>query len=214
MRTVLYRKHNKPWLVRSIIAINTAVFLLWHLFDPQWMAQNFLVSWSLLEAGRFWVLITSIFSHNMLLHLFINMFVLHSFGSVMELYLGRNRFFWLYMITGLVASLSHAATSNYFIGDPSSLALGASGAIAGVILVFAFMFPTHKILLFAIIPIPAIWGALAFIALDLWGLYEQSHGGGFPIGHGAHLGGAFSGIFYYYLVIRPLLRKESSSRYT
>jgi membrane associated rhomboid family serine protease len=45
-------------------------------------------------------------------------------------------------------------------------------------------------------------GALAFIGLDVWGLIAQAEGGGLPIGHGAHLGGAFTGILYYFLFLR------------
>ncbi len=84
-------------------------------------------------------------------------------------------------------------------------ALGASGAVAGLVLVFSLLFPKEKLLLFGIIPLPALFGALAFIALDLWGLFAQAGGGGLPIGHGAHLGGAFTGILFYFLYVRPKL---------
>jgi hypothetical protein len=57
-------------------------------------------------------------------------------------------------------------------------------------------------LLFFVVPLPAIVGALAFIGLDVWGLIAQAEGGGLPIGHGAHLGGAFAGILYYVLFLR------------
>jgi membrane associated rhomboid family serine protease len=58
--------------------------------------------------------------------------------------------------------------------------------------------------LFGIIPMPAIVGALLFVGLDLVGLFAQSEGGGLPIGHGAHLGGAATGALFYFLVVRHM----------
>jgi membrane associated rhomboid family serine protease len=75
-------------------------------------------------------------------------------------------------------------------------------------MLFALMFPRQIILLFYIIPLPAIFGALGFVALDLWGLSAQAHGGGLPIGHGAHLGGALTGAVFYFLFLRRPLRKS------
>ena len=89
-----------------------------------------------------------------------------------------------------------------------ALALGASGAIAGLVLVFSLIFPREKILLMGIIPVPALFGALAFVGLDLWGLTAQAHGGGLPIGHGAHLGGALTGMLYYVFFLRRRIRRR------
>ncbi len=161
-------------------------------------------------AGRWWTLITAVFSHNWLIHIFINMFVLSSFGSIMELVLGRRAFLRFYLVAGIVSSFVHALVSAYIVGDPGQPAVGASGAICGIILVFSLRFPREKILLFGIIPLPAIVGALAFIGLDLWGLSAQAGGGGLPIGHGAHLGGAAAGIVYYFLFVRPGLKRQAS----
>ena len=171
--------------------------------DPSFMMKNFTVSWDALEQGRPWTLLTSVFSHEMFFHIFINMFVLNSFGTILERLLGSGRFIRFYLAAGILSSLSHCVVSAYLIQDPSISAVGASGAIAGVILIFSLLFPQEKILLFGIIPIPAIFGALAFIGLDIWGLTSQTKGGGLPIGHGAHLGGAFTGILYYFLILRP-----------
>ena len=116
--------------------------------------------------------------------------------------LGRRRFLAFYLVAGIVASLTHAFVSAWILSEPGLPALGASGAIAGVILVFALMFPKERILLFGIIPIPAIWGAVAAVGLDIWGLVAQARGGGLPIGYGAHLGGAATGFIYYFLFLR------------
>jgi membrane associated rhomboid family serine protease len=204
--------YRRPVLVPLIIVINVGVFLMWgSLGDSPFMRDNFLVSWESLAQGRYWTLVTSEFSHNLFIHIFINMFVLNSFGPLLEQVLGRGRFLFFYLLAAVVASLSHSVASAFVLHQPEMPALGASGAIAGLILVFSLIFPREKILLFGIIPLPAIWGALVFVGLDLWGLVAQAEGGGLPIGHGAHLGGAFAGIVYYMFYLRPRLRRPQLS---
>lgn len=203
----------RPYVVFTLVALNVAVFLLWYLALWQggpllFMVDNFLVSWQHLAEGRFWVLVTAAFSHNLLFHLLINMFVLWSFGSLLEQLMGRAGFLSFYLVAAVVSSLAHAVTSTMILGrPPDHAALGASGAVAGLLLLFSMSFPQHRILLFGVIPMPAIVAALAFIAIDIWGLFAQYEGGGFPIGHGAHLGGAFTGIVYY-LVLRARYRRR------
>lgn len=191
--------------VNLILLVNIGVFFMWQTADEArflYMENNFAVSWSALEAGRYWTLLTSVFSHNYFFHLFINMFVLRSFGSLLEVVLGSRRFLRFYLVAGLSGSLLHCFVSRFVLYLPDQAAVGASGAIAGLILVFSLLFPKEKILLFALIPMPAILGALMFIGLDIWGLVAQAEGGGLPIGHGAHLGGAAAGIIYYMLYLR------------
>lgn len=164
------------------------------------MGMNFLVSYNALVSGRFWTLLTSVFSHNSFMHIFLNMFVLDSFGPIVVQVIGKRFFLIFYLIAGISGSLLHSLTSAYLMGEPGMNALGASGSIAGVILLFALLFPKKKILLLGIIPIGAIWGALIFVGLDLWGLMAQTKGGGLPIGHGAHLGGAMIGVITYFIL--------------
>lgn len=201
MRRFLLRK-NPPIAVPAIIAINIGVFLAWSFADgyralPEYMFNNFLVSWSALSEGRWWTLLTSAFSHNMFWHLLLNMYVLLGFGSIIEVSVGFKRFVPFYLVAGAAGSFTHAWVSEHLLGDPGLPALGASGAIAGTILLFALKYPRQGILLFGIVPIPAIVGAMLFMGLDLWGLWAQTGGGGLPIGHGAHLGGAVTGILFF-----------------
>jgi len=192
-------------VVLVFLAINTGVFVLWLILGQSpFMVENFLVSWDALAAGRSWTLLTSEFSHLWFLHFFINMYVLASFGPIVENTIGSGRFLSFYLGAAVVASLAHAGVSAFVMGRPELPALGASGAIAGVILLFSFLYPRARILLFGIIPMPALFGALMFVGLDVAGLLWQVEGGGLPIGHGAHLGGAATGALYYWLVIRRL----------
>ncbi len=184
-------------VVNIIIWTNAAVFLSWMTLDTPFMMEHFLVSASAVQAGRPWTLFTSVFSHAQLLHLFLNMFVLREFGRQLEALMGGWRFIVFYLAAGLSGSLIHCLTSTWFMGDPSIPALGASGAVSGVLTFFSLLFPTRLLLLFGLIPVPAIMAAVLFVGIDLWGLLAQAQGGGLPIGHGAHLGGALMGLLWY-----------------
>lgn len=193
-------------VVRWLLIANVGVFLLWSfpVLGASIMTENLLVSWSLLAEGRVWVLLTSVFSHNLLLHLLVNMVVLTSFGTPMEQIMGSGRFLRFFLLAGVVASIAHAATSRFLLDQPELRALGASGALAGVLMLFSFSFPKAKVLLFFFVPLPAIVAALAFVAIDVWGLIAQMGGGTLPIGHGAHLGGGAFGLAYYLVAGRDL----------
>lgn len=195
---------HRPVIVLTIIKLNIFVFFLWlllGLYNPL-MTSTFLVSWNAIEQGRFWTLLTSVFSHFMLFHLLINMYVFFGFGAMIENYLGGKRFLNFYLMAGVAGSLAHSLVSAVLLGRPELMALGASGAVSGVIMLFSVLFPHEKILLFGLIPIPAMGGALFFVGIDLWGLIAQTQGGTLPIGHGAHLGGALFGFLYYVLYLK------------
>lgn len=200
-------------VVRWLLIANVGVFLLWWfpVLDGSIMTENLLVSWSLLGEGRVWVLLTSVFSHNLLLHLLVNMVVLTSFGTPMEQIMGSGRFLRFFLLAGVAASIAHAATSRFLLDQPDLRALGASGALAGVLMLFSFSFPKAKVLLFFIIPLPAIVAALAFVAIDIWGLIAQIGGGTLPIGHGAHLGGGAFGLAYYLMAGRDVKKRRDGA---
>jgi rhomboid-like protein len=106
---------QRSFLVSAIILINIGVFIMWQRLGEgpsSYMVDNFLVSWTGLQQGRYWTLLTSVFSHESLFHIFINMFVLNSFGSLLEQVLGHWRFLAFYLVAGIVSSLSHAMVSN------------------------------------------------------------------------------------------------------
>lgn len=190
-----------------IVAINVVVFLMWlvaaHGSDLwAFLATNFLVSTHRLAQGMWWTLVTSAFSHQELWHIAINMLVLWSFGSVLERLVGWRVFTAFYLVAAVFSSASHCFVSSVLIGNDRLAALGASGAVSAVLISFALLFPRQKILLFGIVPIPALVGALLFVALDLWGLSAQTRGAALPIGHGAHLGGALCGAVFWATYLR------------
>ena len=201
------RRRPRTPAVSVIIAVNVLVFLGWQAAGVvprlgDFMVTNFLVSTAHLLHGLVWTLVTAAFSHSEIWHLALNMFVLWSFGTVLERLWGTRVFVVFYLVAAVAASLSHCVVSSVLMGNPEIPALGASGAVSALLLAYAFHFPRHKILLFGIIPVPALAGVLGFVGLDLWGLLAQSRGGGLPIGHGAHLGGALAGAMMYLFYLR------------
>ena len=201
------RRRPRTPVVSVIIGLNVLVFLGWQAANvvPNlgfFMVENFLVSTAHLQHGLYWTLVTAAFSHSDIWHLAINMFVLWSFGTVLEGLWGSRTFVVFYLVAAVVASISHCFVSSVLMGNSESPALGASGAVSGLLLAYALFFPRHKILLFGIIPIPALMGVLGFVGIDLWGLFAQTRGGGLPIGHGAHLGGALAGAVMYFFYLK------------
>jgi membrane associated rhomboid family serine protease len=198
-------------VVNTILAINVAVFVVWvtGALPLPFLSEHFVVSWEHLAAGRVWVLFTALFSHAMFLHLAINMVVLMSFGAPLEEAMGSGRFLAFYLSAGVVGCLAQAASLNFLIGSPAQVACGASASLVAILMLFALAFPREEVLLFFVIPLPAIAAALAFVGLDVFGLLYQVEGGGLPIGHGAHLGGAVMGIAYFLAHGREVRDREN-----
>lgn len=201
--------------VPVIIAINILIFLAWQAARvdeslEQVMAGNFLVSTAHLLYGHWWTLVTAAFSHIDFWHIALNMFVLWSFGTILEKLWGTRIFVVFYLAAAIVASATHCFVSTVLMGDSNINALGASGAVSGLLLAFALLFPKHRILVFGVIPVPALVGALAFVAIDLWGLFAQTRGGGIGIGHGAHLGGALCGFLFWLSYLRNRFKRPAA----
>lgn len=143
-----------------------------------------------------WQLITHMFMHFGIAHIAFNMFALYSFGSALEHFWGGKKFLFFYISCGLGAALLQNGI-NYLTGDINSLAVGASGAIYGLLTAFAFMFPNAQLgLMFIPIPIKAKYFVPGLLAIDLFlGLKGGSifGGGGTGVAHFAHVGGAIVG---------------------
>lgn len=138
--------------------------------------------------GQWHQLITSGFLHADLGHLFMNMITLYYFGPPMEAVLGRGGFLLLYFGSMLAGSLLTLALRWR---DPNYRAIGASGAISGVIFSFVLFRPLTPIYIFLIpIGIPAVLFALGYVVISVLGM--RSRWG--RIGHEAHLGGAIGGL--------------------
>ncbi len=176
------------------------------------MNNLFVVSSSLLLRGNIWTLILSVFSHNIPLHLLLNMVILFSFGKFLENFMGSKKFLFFFCFSGISGSLIHCLTSSLLLHRPDLQALGASGSISGLLIFFSLNFPTHLVYFFGLIPIPSFLASLLFVTLDIWGLLNQVHGDGLPIGHGAHLGGALFGLAYYFFYFKKFKLNPDDSQ--
>ena len=126
---------------------------------------------------RPWTLFTYMFLHAGPGHVFWNMLMLFFFGRRVETRLGGRDFLWLYFLSGV----GGAAFSFVFsFGAP---VVGASAAVYGVVIAFAMFWP-EPIYIWGVLPVPARWLAVAFVAM---GLYSGTSGDG--TAHFAHLGG-------------------------
>ncbi len=133
---------------------------------------------------------THMFTHAGISHIFFNMFNLWMFGRILENVWGAKKFLLFYLICGLGSAAAHLAV-QYYTGD-GAYAVGASGAVVGVMVAFAYLFPnTELMLIFFPVPIKAKWIITAMIAFDLFG--GLGYTGGDDIAHWAHLGGAATG---------------------
>ena len=139
-------------------------------------------------------LFSSMFLHGGLMHLLGNMLFLYIFGDNVEDAFGHIGYLFFYLLCGIGSGLIHVAF-NWGSGIP---ALGASGAISGVMGAYAVMFPKHQILTFFLIfliPVPAIlilgyWFVLQFVA-GINGLGMATAGG---VAWWAHIGGFLMGV--------------------
>lgn len=147
----------------------------------------------ILEQGEYQRLITAGFVHVSLSHLAFNMITLYFFGPYMERMLGPAKFLLLYFGAELAAHglslILHRNTAGY-------AAVGASGAISGVLFGFCLFEPFSKLFLFFVpVGIPAWLFAIGYVALSMYAMKhgrEQGMTGG--IAHEAHLGGAIGGL--------------------
>jgi membrane associated rhomboid family serine protease len=171
------------WTMRIILA-NVAMFALSMLAPGLLNATALVPAESLI---RPWTLITYMFMHAGFSHILFNMLGLFFFGPRLELELGGKRFLVLYFISGLTGGFLS------FFFTPYSPIVGASGAVYGVFLGFAYFWPRERIFLWGILPIESRWLVVGMTMLSLFGGFG---GDGSNVAHFAHLGG-FLGAFLY-----------------
>jgi membrane associated rhomboid family serine protease len=122
------------------------------------------------------------------------MFALFFFGMYLERMIGNRTFALLFLSSGIIGNIGYSITAI----DPFTPAIGASGAVFGIIGALATLAPFLMIFIYGFLPIPMIVAAVLWALLDLIGLFAPS-----GIAHGAHLGGMFVGIaFGIYLRIK------------
>ena len=148
--------------------------------------------------GEIWRLLTCAFLHSetQVFHVVMNMLVLWWFGSEVEEIYGPKEFLATYLVAAVFSSL--AFVGYEYAAHPADVhpAVGASGAITTMMVLFALHFPTRKILFMMIIPVPALMLVAFYVLMDIFGVLGAG-GGEKNVAFAAHLGGALFGYLYY-----------------
>ena len=157
---------------------------------------------SAVKLGEYYRLLTAGFIHVDYNHLFFNGFTLFVFGGNALYGLGAVNFMLLYMISLIMGNI---LAYYYHKNNPYYTAVGASGAIMGIVYSSILMFPEMKLaIIFLPIPFPAYIFGVGYLIYTLFGIKSQNDG----IGHTAHFGGAIGGIICT-LVFDPLVLEKS-----
>jgi membrane associated rhomboid family serine protease len=182
--------------VKQLLIINVLFFIGSQYLGE--MAYNYFALFSFKSPNfNIYQLFTHMFMHGSISHIAFNMFALYSFGSTLESFWGSKKFLFFYISCGLGAAVINNLVNQYFLHDVTSIAVGASGAIYGLLVAFAFMFPSAELaMIFIPVPIKAKYFVPGIIAIDLFlGLKGSSifGSGGTGVAHFAHIGGALIG---------------------
>ena len=191
------RMYGLTLWVRRLLVANLLVFLIQKtlLIDPKYVAAfgfDPLRAWQ-----QPWTFLTYMFMHGNILHLLFNMLMLYVFGPSVEDRMGSRMFPLFYLACGL-----GGATLSFLLTQwaPVGTIVGASGAIMGVAVAFAWYWPNHPVFVFPLPdPISAKWLITFLVGLDLvlaWAgaLNRGALGGG--VAHLAHLGGVAAALLY------------------
>jgi membrane associated rhomboid family serine protease len=212
---------NLTPVVKNLLIINIIFFIgTWVLGDRFEIISYLPAYYFDSPSFRVWQIITYMFMHGGFGHIFFNMFALFMFGPILEYSIGSKRFFNLYFICGIgaivIQMLVQAIELHNLIGtftihnsanvinqlDPISLqkvkaiyedpVVGASGAIFGIVVAFAMLYPNMEMMiLFIPVPIKAKYLIPGYIAIELFSGIGQFSGDN--VAHFAHLGGALFG---------------------
>ena len=147
-------------------------------------------------------LITSMFMHGGIAHIFGNMLFLWIFGDNIEDRMGHGRYVIFYLVCGVLAALAHVITTLMFATDASSLlipSLGASGAISGVLGGYVLLHPTRRV---TVILFRFLTDVPAYVAIGIWFAFQLISGLGMlgggsqqgGVAYAAHIGGFIAGL--------------------
>jgi membrane associated rhomboid family serine protease len=204
-----------PPVIKNLVIVNVLFWLAELTFGDQFVSVLSLHYYKSPEFG-IWQLISYMFLHSpeMFFHILVNMFMLWMFGSTLENLWGSKRFLLFYFICGIGAGLMQMGASAIemnilmdkfaqskitqaeFIQQGreiyNGIALGASGAVMGVMVGFGYTFPNTPMIILPIpIPVKAKYVVIGYVLLDLFGGINPRYGD--TVAHFAHIGGALIG---------------------
>ncbi len=154
-----------------------------------------------------WRFISSMFLHGDMMHIFFNAYALFLFGSILERKISQRDYLIIFFGAGIIGGLLYFAMSltefasmctTISGGEIPCPALGASGAVYGLLGAVAVMLPNMRIFVF-FMPMPMRYAAILWFAISFFGTFTDDGSG---IGHAAHLGGLLFGIAYAWFLSR------------
>jgi membrane associated rhomboid family serine protease len=172
--------YKKPNLTYAVIAVCAIVFLFEIFYALQYgsigsdgfnnglsiLFENFGFSFQNLLDKRIWVFITSIFLHAEPEHLFLNMIALFFFGRVVEMELGRKKFFLVFFLSAIIGNVAFLIFS-FITGSLGTIVIGASAAIFGL-LGFAMLVKPFELIFYPyLIPVPLILVAMLYALYNI-----------------------------------------------
>lgn len=160
------------------------LFFIYQLASDTWINLAFFPAFAFYEP---WTFVTSIFLHAGFLHLFFNLFALFIFGIYLEKMIGSGSFAALFITSGIVGNFGYMLTA----ANPYIPAVGASGAIYGIIGALVVLAPFLLVYIYGLIPVPLVLAAAIWALIDVAGLFAPT-----GVAHGAHLGGMVLGLIY------------------
>ncbi len=183
--------------VKWLIISNVVIYIIQVLFvDARFMGRTILDAFNLMPydvlRGAIWQLVSYMFLHGGISHILWNMLALWMFGGSVEETWGTRRFLQYYFICGIGAGVC-VVIANLLFGNIHQPTIGASGAIFGVLLAFAMLFPEAEILIMFLFPVKAKYAVMIFGAVELVFAVQ----GGSTVSNFAHLGGLLVGYIYF-----------------
>jgi membrane associated rhomboid family serine protease len=174
--------------VKYLILVNSGIFISELLFRGK-LSVLFGLAPAYFWRGYIWQPVTYMFLHGGIFHLLFNMLVLWMFGTTLESQWGPRRFLIFYFICGTGAGLLNAVVT------PSSAVpiVGASGAIYGLLMAFAILFPNQLIYIWGIFPVRAKYFVIGIGLIEFMTAVSATQSG---VAHFAHLGGMLFGLVY------------------
>ena len=212
---------NLTPVVKNLLIINLICFLPFIILRENQYDEKIVANFGLFYFNsphfRVWQLLTYMFIHGGWAHILFNMLALFMFGPILEYAIGPKKFFNLYFICGIGAALIqmlaqavevHMASGGFTVNDATVFlsqadvnkvaaiyggpVVGASGAIFGVVVAFAMLYPDLELmLLFIPVPVKAKYLIPVYIVIELISGFGQFTGDN--VAHFAHLGGALLG---------------------
>lgn len=209
---------TKPIVTWLIIIINVLVFIYTYIIDgvnfEKYIFSFGTIPEKILRGESIYTLLTSMYMHGGFMHIFGNMLYLNIFGDNVEDVYGHLKYLAFYTVCGISASLIHVfLTSNPFIP-----AVGASGAISGVLGAYAVLYPRARILTAVFFRIIYFTRVPAYLFIGFWFIMQlllsvyEIYGYAIGIAVWAHIGGFIVGLLLA-LPLRTKLRRTSLSHY-